>query len=383
MLFQVRGWVWLLALLGVGCGSVEEQPRHVSFREIVLDEAPPERPWYKMLGDLDGDGQLDVIVAGAKGSLVWYRYPDWEKAEIAAGGWDGVNGETGDIDGDGALDIVMGGVVWFRNPGSASGAAWAMTKIDARRIHDIELADLDGDGRLDVIGRDQSAFGDPESGAAIYVYLQREPNVWAASSFPCPRGEGLAVADLDRDGDVDIAIGGRWFANAGQGDGWAERIFAQDWTEPDAKLAVADFNGDGADDIALAPAELKGDIYKISWFENPAAASEGAWVEHAIVPEIETVVHALAAGDLDGDGDIDLAYAEMHQGEDPDEVAVLINSGDGSAWRKQVLSTSGSHDIVMGDVDRDGDLDIVGANHSGDEQALLLWENKLSSAAPQ
>lgn len=132
MLYRSMSWSAVLIVLGLGCGTASDVEPNVSFTAVVLDEIPPERPWYKMLGDLDGDGQLDAIVAGSKGPLVWYRYPEWEKTEIATGGWDGVNGEVGDIDGDGALDIVMGGVVWFRNPDGASGATWAMTKSTLR-----------------------------------------------------------------------------------------------------------------------------------------------------------------------------------------------------------------------------------------------------------
>ena len=94
------------------------------------------------------------------------------------------------------------------------------------------------------------------------------------------------------------------------------------------------------------------------------------------MPEIETVIHALGVGDFDVDGDADIAYAEMHQGADPDEVVVMLNLGGGDAWSKQVLSNDGSHDIVAGDIGGDGDLDIIGANHGGDKQALILWENR-------
>jgi hypothetical protein len=76
---------------------------------------------------------------------------------------------------------------------------------------------------------------------------------------------------------------------------------------------------------------------------------------------------------------MDLAIAEMHQGEDPDEVVVLLNGEKGETWRRQVLSTDGSHDIVLGDVDHDGDLDIFGANHSGASHPLELWRNDLNA----
>ena len=73
----------------------------------------------------------------------------------------------------------------------------------------------------------------------------------------------------------------------------------------------------------------------------------------------------------------DINGAEMHQGDDPDEVSVLLNQSAGAAWRKQVISTQGSHDIVVADNDNDGDLDIIGANHSGKSHPLELWRNEL------
>ena len=125
----------------------------------------------------------------------------------------------------------------------------------------------------------------------------------------------------------------------------------------------------------LTPAELAGETYRVSWYEGSDHPRKGGWKEHIIVPKIESVIHSLGVGDLDGDGDIDVAIAEMHQGKDPDEVAVHLNLGKGKVWRKQVISTQGSHDIVVGDISGDGDLDIVGANHGGMFQPVELWQN--------
>ena len=140
---------------------------------------------------------------------------------------------------------------------------------------------------------------------------------------------------------------------------------------------MADINRDGRPDIVLAPAELKGQTYKVAWYESPSDPSAPDWIEHVVIPSIECVIHSLGVGDFDGDGDCDLAIAEMHQGDDLDEVSVLLNQGAGVAWRKQVLSTQGSHDIVVADIDNDGDLDIVGANHSGKSHPLEPWRNEL------
>ena len=87
------------------------------------------------------------------------------------------------------------------------------------------------------------------------------------------------------------------------------------------------------------------------------------------------MIHALAVGDLDGDGDVDIAMAEMHQGGDPDEVSVLLNENHGASWHQQVLSNRGSHDIIVVDVDRDGDVDIIGANHDA-THPLEMWRNE-------
>jgi hypothetical protein len=348
----------------------------VPFTRMVIDANPPDRPWYKMVGDLDGDGDLDVIVGGAKGPLVWYAYPSWQRAQIAEGGWDGVKGEIADIDGDGDADIIMGGVVWFSNP-RIGGGSWTMVRIDRQRAHDVEVGDLDLDGRLDVVARDQSAFG--KAGNAIYVYRQENPRSWKKHKMPCPHGEGLKLEDIDRDGDPDILIGGRWFENGpGTAGGWKRHVYTRAWTEPDAKVETADINGDSRLDVVLTPAELRGETYKTAWYAAPADPTKGNWTEHVIVPSIETVIHSLGVGDFDRDGRIDVAIAEMHQGADPDEVCIYLNRKGGKAWQKQLLSTRGSHDIVVDDIGGDGDLDIVGANHGGAFCALELWQNDIN-----
>jgi hypothetical protein len=94
--------------------------------------------------------------------------------------------------------------------------------------------------------------------------------------------------------------------------------------------------------------------------------------------EVECVVHSLALGDFNNNGALDVAYAEMHQGEDPDEVVVMFNFQGGTRWEKRVIDTEGSHGIVAADLNGDGALDLVGANHDG-VHPVVIWENQINA----
>jgi hypothetical protein len=373
----LRGLTFLLGpFLAAACSAADPgTDAALTFTQITIDESPPPQPYYKMLGDLNNDGRIDLLVAGRRGPLVSYMAPDWQKREIAPSGWDGVNGATADLDADGDVDVVMGGVIWLSNPLIEGHTEWTIHRIDQRRAHDVEVADFNGDGRLDVAARDQSAFG--KSGNWVALYVQADNGTWHRREWECPHGEGLKAGDLDQDGDVDLVVGPLWFANPGDGSfSEAHRHpLTSSWQEPDTKVELADFNGDGRPDVVLAPAELRGETHKVAWYAGPVNPASPEWTEHIVVPEIECVVHALGTGDFDGDSDSDLALAEMHQGADADEVTVLLNSAAGQSWQKLVLGTRGSHDLVVGDLDGDGDLDLLGANHA-DEHPLLLWRNE-------
>jgi len=353
----------------------------LSIRLVTIDKQPPEMPYSKIAADFNGDGLPDIAIGGAKGPLVWYAYPTWTKRLIAEGGYETVEGESADIDGDGDQDIVMGGIVWYENPGTMNQSTkrpWASHRVAQLRAHDIEVGDLDRDGKLDIVTRDQSSFGNP-SGNKFHVWKQQTPDNWSGFEVECPHGEGIKLGDLDRDGDLDVIIAARWYENTGNILGpWTEHFYSTLWRHADTEVQCSDLNNDGRPDIVLTPAELMGGIYHISWFEAPEDAKKPDWREHVIEEVQETVVHSLGVADMNNDGKPDVVIAEMHQGVDPDEVRVYLNQGGGLTWMMEVLSTTGSHDIVLVDIGADGDIDIVGANHAGSFQMVQLWENLTS-----
>ncbi|MGW8180739.1 MAG: FG-GAP repeat domain-containing protein, partial [bacterium] len=283
----------------------------------------------------------------------------------------------GDIDGDGDADLVLGGLFWYENPGQVQGfeGPWKTHLVSEHKTHDVELADLEADGDLDIVTRDQSAFGAP-NGDEVHIWMQDGPDSWSHTMLTCIHGEGIRVADLDGDLDWDIVVNGFWFENRG------DVLDARSWLEHkitdfhhSSSVAVGDLNGDGRNDVVLVPSELRGETSKMAWYEARDAGQD-RWVEHVIEPEVETVYHSLQVSDIDGDGLLDLITAEMHQGVDPDEVLIYLNQRGGKSWKRQVISSKGSHGVQVEDVDGDGRPDIMGANWSGPYQPIELWMNR-------
>jgi type 1 glutamine amidotransferase len=334
-----------LFLVVVAVSPAQEIP----FGRTVIAVDSPDCPCGKALGDLDGDGHLDVVVAGSDGPLVSYTGPDWTRSVLATtqGGL-----AVGDLDRDGDLDVTMG-TVWFENP--RQPVPWPAHRIGSGQNEEVAIGDLDRDGRPDVVMRGESG---------VTVFKQNGPRSWLRRDLAPGGGtRGFALADLDRDGYLDIVVGGRWLRNPRRkilSRPWQRRSFGS-WS-PEATLAVGDLNGDGRPDVVMTVAEGKG---RISWFENPA------WRERVIDPEPLDSAQGVSLADLDRDGDLDVVTSEIRG-----EGRLLIYLHQGSGWIRQVLGTPALHDVRVGDVGGDGDPDILGTLPFG-SGPVELWENRL------
>jgi hypothetical protein len=179
-------------------------------------------------GDVNGDGRTDIITP--KG---WFEAP----ADPRHGEWRfhpefdmGMVGfiHTHDVNGDGLPDLVTTaahdyGIFWYEQKKDTSGhRSWVKHVIDNAwsQAHAMTLADLNNDGRIELVTGKRYYAHDHDPGAneplGIYWYEQLQTDgapAWRRHviEYSTRTGAGMqvAVVDIDRDGDLDIVVGGK------------------------------------------------------------------------------------------------------------------------------------------------------------------------------
>ena len=301
-------------------GSTGPIKLSLSLADRTQIDVTNEKPVSVYSSDLDGDGDQDVIalfgyLGGAQQVLWWENYDGegvmWLEHTVDIGFPAGANVVSSDIDGNGTMDIVAAG--W------ASNVSW--------------WSNTDGTG------------------------TQWEEHL------ACDIADWVECADMDGDGDMDLALSSwgydtfLWCENIdGIGETWVEHGIA-----PHINGAIcgnpSDINSDGYTDfIGL---ECFGD--KLYWWENDDGTGT-TWTEHVIS---SSFLHpqAMHAGDMDGDGDYDVAAVS---GDGGDVVWFRNDDGLGGAWTEVTVTvftyppTRQLFDVQMSDLDADGDMDICG-----------------------
>lgn len=297
-----------------------------------------------------------------------------------------------DLDGDGQTDLIVadlgtflpgdetnGRVVWMK-PTSADEYESIEIASSLGRVADVEPGDFDGDGDQDLV---VGEFGWRQTGniRLLKNLGPKQGRVKFESSILDPRHGTIhvPVTDLNRDGKLDfVALISQEHevveAFLGNGDGTFEKQRIYTAPHPSygsSGIQLHDLDGDGDLDILYTNGDNfdRGQLkpfHAVHWMENKGSFP---WVDHELIKMPGT--HRALAGDMDGDGDLDIVAISLltnavlaRFGKDKfDAVCWLEQTAPGTFVRRTLELGSCNHpSLEMGDFDADGDLDLAVAN---------------------
>ncbi|HWQ12226.1 MAG TPA: CRTAC1 family protein [Roseiflexaceae bacterium] len=379
------------------------------------------------VGDLDDDGRLDLVFANLDGPnrVLWnegalrFRSQELDDTNSRAVA-------IVDTDGDGRLDVAFthraAGVSLWHNLGGSRLQRQFLPGVSAP-AYAMAWGDLLGDSALDLVTGGYDAELDRvlgsaylfSAGAGIYVYERHGGGYRAVRLAPKSQALSLALADLNSDRRPDIWVGNDFEARdqfwVRRGGGWESFEPFTRTTENTMSIDQGDINNDGRPefyavdmkpyDIAvstmaawlplMATMPTKHDARDPQVVESAlqVLGPGGSFVNEAYARGVDAVGWGWSAkfGDLDGDGDLDLyavngmiaaeLFGHLPGDELVEENQALRNDGDGRfrpAPEWGLGSTLSGRGMSMGDLDGDGDLDIVVNNLRSPAQ---LFENRL------
>jgi hypothetical protein len=275
--------------------------------------------------------------------------------------------QTGDIDGDGDPDVVVGGhnsgIVWYENLGKGNFAATPQTILNYE-WPSFHVFDLNRDGWDDIVYTDDR-----------YVYwYENDHGGWNQQRISgyFNQVDGTGCADFDDDGDWDIVAGGvqvtdlRWYENDGY-QSFTEHVITRNYRGPNnAPLATGDLNNDNRDDFVIS-SEF-GNF--LEWWEN-RGGSPPTFTAHRLINNYNGSRNSFIV-DVNDDGRNDILSAAIGS----DVIDWWENRGGSPpTFTRHTIATgyNGAYDIVGFDADEDGDVDILSTAQLGD--VLDWWQN--------
>ncbi|HYW44248.1 MAG TPA: VCBS repeat-containing protein [Bryobacteraceae bacterium] len=322
--------------------------------------------------DLNNDGQPDVVIPDVLTGSVWVmlsqggtQFGAPQQFPIAAAGlYEPQAAAVGDLNGDGKADVIVANQPFGGSLGSGIGSlsvllgngngtlqsamvtplAGAGTPLAGTGSQILATGDFNRDGKLDVA---VAAYGSSAGAPGVFVLLGKGDGTFQApTTVTAPGGlhpMAVAAADLNGDGIPDLAVELVDAAQSdnpatlaiflGQGNGTfgAARTFAlQSKSGRAGALAIGDVNGDGKPDIAVCGGDSLSRSVDILLGDGA-----GGFREASTLPATYDGPVALAITDLNGDGKPDLVVAETDA-----DAAFLLGNGDGT-FQAELHFTSG------------------------------------------
>ncbi len=352
----------------------------ISFEEnIVSDDSYVIRPMDAFFGDIDNDGDLDIMTAGGR-NVVWFENIDglgtYGTRKLILNYEIGSNISSPflkDIDGDGDLDALASAtsvdkIIWFENlDGLGTFGPEQVVEYFSGSIY---VSDMDSDGDMDILSsytfQQKIVWMENLNGLGQFGSEQLiDIDVFEAKS--------LKTADLDGDGDNDILLTSYendtiiWYENLdGNGSFGTQKIISTDQNDPTSVYA-ADIDNDGDLDVVSSTDLL--DI--VGWHEN--IDGNGNFAPLQIIATDVEGARALNVVDIDSDGDQDIFVAARED----NYIAFYENlDGQGTFSVAQIISDSVNlpSSISIGDADNDGSLDVMCISS---KDAKITWYKNL------
>jgi flagellin len=354
------------------------------------------------LGDLNVDGLLDMVTAGHSGSAgnINIRLGQGNGSFGANTSYsEGINTSAlvlGDINGDGILDVISASqtdydgysaVVNVRL-GVGNGGFMPLNSYStgSHELSDLAIGDLNSDGILDVV-----ASGVDTNGGITNVFLGRGDGSLGSLSSYVPSQQryspSVVLGDLNGDSVLDLIVGGyepsgsdyigQASVRLGNGDGtfsednifYTEGYFTRD-------IALGDLNGDGILDMVTTGASGSYEDGTEGQTTIRLGRGDGTFnsLVHLDAEEIQS--DAIQIVDLNGDGILDLASSGVAT--DGGKVTVRIGRGNGTFGDATTYSaeTGISFALAIGDLNSDGVYDLVSAGQgSGADRTTVRLSN--------
>lgn len=365
-----------------------------------------------LVADLDQDGAADILITdrSVTPSVIMYKYKNGKFVKSVIDN-DPLRIEAGnaffDIDGDGDLDVIFPGesqsneIWWWENPYPADDSKpWVrrtIKKSGATKHHDLLVGDFDGDGQNELVFWNQGGklLGIAEvpknpkkteewDWKPIYTYTddsEMQPLI-PVTDYSDFRGinehEGLAKADIDGDGLIDIVGGGNWFKYKGNGQFEANPI---DDSYTFTRCAAGQIIEGGRPEVLLVVGDGYGPLCMYQWQEkydnwNKVYTGKGTWKRTVLIDTLYDG-HTLELLDFNGDGHLDIFSAEMRLNpKNPGSIRILLGDGKGNFKTQIVQNNIGCHEGKMGDLDGDGDLDILSKPYNWEAPRLDVFLNE-------
>ncbi|MCP4543857.1 MAG: hypothetical protein GY832_42630 [Chloroflexi bacterium] len=407
-----------------------ENPAQINWPLLVSDPPPGASFDKSAVGDVDRDGEPDILFSEGEGTqVVVYFGPDWSRSQTVFTGNNGMHTlQFVDLDADGDLDVFAGeihgsGRTFAFENADGDGTSWTpheMAGGDPDGTHNGWVGDMNGDGRPDLLGKHYS-------GGQITVWyntLKWSLDHWHYISVTTNHAQtfGLAFGQVDDDTNVDIVSGRYWYANPGgdmtstwtQSAAFPNDIHAVLFVDVDDD-AMTDMIGiDGANVYWLEAANANGSSWNTVSVGSVPAASHSLGAQGFKVADIEAgakfeivmtsgngiyyfripadptggnwpQVHVNAnptdegfgVGYINDDEHLDLAAGTGS----PDNVEWYLNPGDGSGnWTAYPVGNMNgavwTDRFEIADIDGDRNPDIIGTEENGGESGAeaYWWE---------